>query len=323
MDVSFISEKINVFFRLILALSLQNGDTIGGSSNGIAGNTTDALFYPFGIAFGTDGSLFVGDYANSRVIQLPVSSSTGRVISGTGIAGNSSSQLNGPSHLYVDASSNIYVSDTLNHRAMFWANGSSIGIPITGATVGTSRIIGIAVDSAKNVYVSEVDNHRVTKWVPPNTNSSTIIAGTGVQGTDNQHLAYPFGLYLDEVYSYLYVADYYNNRIQRFTIGGSINGTTVAGGHGPGSNTNQLFQPQAVCVSKNTGAIYIADTYNTRIVRWYFGATSGVVLVGTTGSTGVSASLLNGPAGIALSQNESYLYVSDLNNNRIQRFELI
>ncbi len=313
---------LNDFLPSALALSLQDGVTVGGNSNGIAGNASDALSSPFGISVAYDDSLFVSEYKNARVTHLPANSLTGSMIVGTGIVGNSSSQLNGPSHLYVDAASNIYVSDTLNKRAMFWANGSSAGVSITGTTAINSRIIGIAVDSQKNIYISEVDNHRITKWAP-NATSGTVIAGTGIQGNDSQHLAYPFGLYLDELHSYLYVADYYNNRIQRFTLGGSINATTMAGGNGPGSNNNQLYQSQALCISKKTGAIYIADTYNNRITRWNPGAMSGVTLVGITGLNGTTAALLNGPADVALSQNETYLYVSDLNNNRIQRFELI
>jgi len=39
-----------------------------------------------------------------------------------------------------------------------------------------------------------------------------------------------------------------------------MKGTTIAGGNGPESNNNQLYQTQALCVSKKTEAIYIADT---------------------------------------------------------------
>jgi sugar lactone lactonase YvrE len=205
---------------------------------------------------------------------------------------------------------------------MLWLNGSSTGVPVTGTQISSSRMVGIVADSQKNVYVSEADNHRVTKWAPNATNG-TVVAGTGTQGNDSQHLCYPYGLYLDELHSYLYVADLYNNRIQRFTLGVSMNGTTVAGGNGPGPGNNQLYYPFGLCISKKTGAIYIADTYNDRVIRWNPGATSGVTIAGVTGINGTAATLLYGPTAVALSQNETYLYVSDLNNNRIQRFELI
>ncbi|CAF1405456.1 unnamed protein product [Adineta ricciae] len=300
-------------------ISLQSGITVAGSSNGSSGSTNNALLSPFGIAIGNDDTLWISDAGNSRVMRVSGGSLNGTIIAGTGIAGSGSTQLNFPSHLFVDNASNIYISDTLNGRVMLWLNGSSSGFSVTGTTRIAGRTIGLAVDSQKNVYVAETDNHRVTKWTP-NATIGIVVAGTSTVGTDNQHLAYPFGLYLDELHSYLYVADYGNNRIQRFMLGGSLNGTTVAGGSGQGSNDSQLYFPQAVCVSKNTGAIYVADTYNNRIVRWSSGATKGVTLAGVPGT---SATLLSGPGHVALSRNETYLYVADLNNNRIQRFELI
>ncbi|CAF1233147.1 unnamed protein product [Adineta ricciae] len=300
-------------------ISLQSGITVAGSSNGSSGSTSNALLSPFGIAIGRDDSLWISDAGNSRVMRVSVGSLNGTIVAGTGTSGIASTQLNFPSHLFVDNASNIYVSDTLNGRVMLWLNGSSSGFSATGATRIAGRTIGLAVDSQKNVYVAETDNHRVTKWTP-NATTGIVVAGASTVGTDNQHLAYPFGLFLDELHSYLYVADYGNNRIQRFTLGGSLNGTTVAGGSGQGSNDSQLYFPQAVCVSKNTGAIYVADTYNNRVVRWSSGATKGVTLVGVPGT---SATLLSGPGHVALSRNETFLYVADVNNNRIQRFELI
>jgi len=95
---------------------------------------------------------------------------------------------------------------------MLWRNNS-----LTGVTAITSRIMGIVVDSQNNVYVAETDNHRVTKWAP-NATIGTVVVGTSTLGNDNQHLAYHFGLYLDELHSYLHVADYNNNRIQRFEL---------------------------------------------------------------------------------------------------------
>jgi DNA-binding beta-propeller fold protein YncE len=113
-----------------------------------------------------------------------------------------------------------------------------------------------------------------------------------------------------------------NHRIQRYELGVSANGTTVAGGHGQGSGSNQLNGPYGVCVSKRTGDIYVADTNNNRIQRWSPGATTGVTIIGITGVSGTNSTLLNGPTNVALSTNETFLYVSDCINNRVQRFEL-
>jgi DNA-binding beta-propeller fold protein YncE len=160
------------------------------------------------------------------------------------------------------------------------------------------------------------------KW-KQNATNGTLIAGTGGSGNSSQQLSWPFGLYLDELNSYLYIADMGNHRIQRYYLGVITNVTTVAGGNGYGSGNHQLNRPYGVCVSKKTGAIYIADTSNNRIQRWSPGATSGVTIAGIVGTSGTDSTLLNAPAAVALSPNETFLYVSDNYNNRVQRFELI
>jgi hypothetical protein len=153
-DVSFILKIWSIFhtslsclLSFVSALSLQYGVTVGGYSNETAGNASDVLSKPFGIIVGNDGSLYVGDTQNARVIHLPVGSLIGTVVAGTGTVGNGSNQLNYPSNLYVDAASNVYVSDTRNGRAMLWPNGSSTGTSVTSTTVLSTRVIGIVVDS--------------------------------------------------------------------------------------------------------------------------------------------------------------------------------
>jgi DNA-binding beta-propeller fold protein YncE len=211
---------------------------------------------------------------------------------------------------------------------MLWHKNSSSGIQVVGDgtsgsstnTIGSS--VGLAVDSKGNIYVSDYLNQRVMKWAP-NATSGTLVAGTtGMSGSSNQLLSRPYGLYLDETNSYLYIADVANNRIQRYRLNVTTNGTTVAGGNGAGSGSDQFNQPYGVCVSKMTGDIYIADTANHRIQRWSPGATTGVTIIGITGVSGTNATMLNSPAHVVLNKNETFLYVSDTNNHRVQRFNL-
>ena len=188
-------------------------------------------------------------------------------------------------------------------------------------TIGTS--LGLALDSHDNLYVSDLDYHRVMKW-PQNATSGMLVAGNpGLPGNSNQRLNGPYGLHLDENNSYLYIADTGNHRIQRYSLGTVANGTTVAGGNGPGPNSNQLNGPHGVYVSKSNGDIYIADRANHRIQRWSPGASSGVTIAGQTGLQGVDATMLNSPVGVTMNMNETFLYVSDRQNHRVQRYRLI
>jgi sugar lactone lactonase YvrE len=159
------------------------------------------------------------------------------------------------------------------------------------------------------------------KWAP-NATSGTMVAGTGLVGNGNNQLNRPYGLYLDEINSHLYIADLNNHRIQRYTLGIISNGSTVAGGNGAGSRSNQLNSPYAVCLSK-TGVIYIANSSNERIQRWSPGVIYGVTIAGIAGVIGTNKTLLSKPGNVALSLNETYLYVSEMNNHRVLRFKLI
>jgi sugar lactone lactonase YvrE len=131
---------------------------------------------------------------------------------------------------------------------------------------------------------------------------------------------------LDEDNSYIYIADTSNNRIQRFSLlGGSLNnGTTIAGGNDAGSTNKQLSSPYSVYVSKKTKALYISDSRNNRIQRWNQGERSGVTIAGDpNGNSGSNATMLSFPHGLALNNEETFLYVVDTFNNRIQRFQIV
>ncbi|CAF1143376.1 unnamed protein product [Rotaria sordida] len=101
-------------------------------------------------------------------------------------------------------------------------------------------------------------------------------------------------------------------------------GIAVAGGNGAGPESSQLNYPRAVVVSYKNGAIYVSDSHNNRVQRWEMNASYGVTIAGSpSGQSGSSASLLFYPTGLALDPNETYLFVCDTGNNRVQRFRLI
>jgi hypothetical protein len=310
------------------ALSLQNGITVGGYGNGTPGNALNALNSPGGLSLDYNGLIYVSDFNNNRVIKLQEGSLVGSIVAGTGVGGSGASQLSCPAGLYIDASINIYVVDSFNFRVMLWRMNSSGGILVVGSgSSGSSSSTlsyagGVVMDSLGNLYICDTYNHRVMKWAP-NTTNGILVAGTGVAGNSNQQLNMPYTLCLDESNAYLYIADGLNHRIQRYNLLYPMNCTTVAGGNGPGTGSHQLNAPIGVRLSKRTGAIYIADSNNHRIQRWIPGATNGVTITGVTGLSGTNATLLNQPRHLFLSLNETQLYVSDGNNHRVQRFELI
>ncbi|CAF1256930.1 unnamed protein product [Adineta ricciae] len=308
--------------------SLQLGTTVGGRSNGASGNLLDALQNPAGLFIDPYGFIYVSDLANNRVIRLREGSLNGTIVAGDGTAGATNARLYQPAGIYLDSAMNMYISDSKNYRVMLWKQNTSTGIRVAGTGFPGSLLSqlnnsgAILLDSVGNMYISDTTNHRVLKWAL-NASSGTIVAGTGVAGPTSNQLNTPYGICLDETNSYLYIADTLNHRIQRYRLGNPNNGTTIAGGNGGGTGNNQFNAPVGVYLSNKTGALYVADHLNSRIQRWDAGATNGVTVAGITNVTGANASLLSAPYSVILNANETFLYVTDYYNNRVQRFTLI
>ena len=263
------------------------------------GSSMTQLNSPNDIFVTTNGTLYVADYNNKR-IQIFGPSNTTALLSQIG--------MGSPITVCVDNASNYYVTEiqSPNNRISKWPSNQTI--------LTLFNAYGIAIDSGKNLYLSTLSNTTIFWNATSSKNTTIVSASMGLRG--------PRHLYLDEENQALYIADSQNNRIVKFHLGvGNL--TVVAGGHGAGTATNQLSYPAGVCVSKRDGTMYVADTNNNRIQKWMVNGTVGVTVVGNTnGTSGNGAYELNGPYSVALNTAETFLYVADSNNNRIQRISL-
>ena len=315
---------------MYLAVSIYNGDTVAGYVNGTIGNDSLGLHGPAGLYVIPNGDLYVTDAGNSRVQLFTNGSLFGKIVAGNGINGSSLAQLSLPITVYVNILNyDVYVADNSNQRVQLWSVNATVGRTVAGgSTAILGRPTGVRLDSQGNLYISENSpQSRILRWLPNSTNGSygTLFAGNGSAGSGAQLLNSPRHLDIDINNQYIYVADYGNHRIQRFSIT-NINstGVTVAGGNGSGTGPTQLKSPRSVCISKKTGALYIADTLNHRVQRWTIDGTQGFTIAGDPASTsGVTADKLFNPAGVALNAEETYLFVADQGNNRVQRFHLL
>ncbi|CAF2127410.1 unnamed protein product [Rotaria magnacalcarata] len=100
---------------------------------------------------------------------------------------------------------------------------------------------------------------------------------------------------------------------------GAKEGIVVAGGQGDGNALTQLQYPVGIFVD-TLGRLYVADTWNHRVMRWTQGANQGTVIVGGNGR-GAGANQFNYPFGLSFDRHGN-LYVVDADNNRVQRFSI-
>ncbi|CAF1383615.1 unnamed protein product [Adineta ricciae] len=201
---------------------------VGGSGCGSSLNT---FYWSDGIYVDRFSNIYVSDCNNDRVLKFPpnsTSSTLSVIVAGTGTAGSALNQLNTPSGIFVDESDNdtLYVVDRLNNRVMKYRANDTNGTVVAGGNgLGSSfnqlyDPRDVYVDSFGTVYVSDTANHRIMKWVKNAKNGTLVVGVTGVTGTTPSRLNNPYGIRLDKSGN-LYVADYTNDRVQRFTIDNS------------------------------------------------------------------------------------------------------
>ena len=323
-----------------LALSLLSGTTPLSAATVVAGSATVGLNYPYTILVNhtTDNAILVTDCMNHRVLRFYDNRLTIDNVSLLVQNWSGGNALSMPFSVAIDSNqkSTLYVSDFFDQYVIKLSNMQVISpVPTFVAGVkGTSgsgtntftNPAGIAVDKNGNLIIADVTNNRVMLW-PPNSTSGMVVAGLGSAGNDALSFNSPIGVFLDANSSYMYVTDAGNHRVQRFALVAGIpvnNGTTAAGGQGVGSTNQQLNTPFSVQVSKKSGAMYIADSLNHRIQRWNLNEPTAVTIAGDpNGIAGSDPLRLSYPYGVALNDEETFLYVVDTGNHRVQRFDLV
>ncbi|CAF0795714.1 unnamed protein product [Adineta steineri] len=95
-------------------------------------------------------------------------------------------------------------------------------------------------------------------------------------------------------------------------------GITVAGGHGGGNQTNQLFYPCGFFLDVNENLI-ITDYWNNRIVKWDYNTTYGEVIAGGN-ERGKNHDQLNSPRDVIDERQYNSFIICDRDNRRVVRW---
>lgn len=227
-----------------------------------------------------------------------------------------------PRDMCGDALGNLYVVDNVSYAVVKIPAGSNTGIIVAGGNGKGSALNqffspqSVAIDAVGNLYVSDALMNRVTKWAPGATSGVTVAgSNTGASGSAANLLEGPQNICLDASGN-LYIADRWNNRIQKWAPG-AVSGITVAGGNGSGTAENQIAEALDVGVDAN-GNVYVADYFNNRISKWAPGASTGVTVAGG-GGYGNTANKFNFTTALHVMPNGDF-YVRDQSNYRIQKY---
>ena len=128
---------------------------------GRSGSGDGQLNGPSGIAFDSQGTVWVVDSLNHRVQSF---SQIGEFQSKFGKRGGGDGDLEMPWGICIDRQDNIYVADWGNNRVQKFAPTGELLVKFEGSSAGVGSLkgpSGVAVDSDGDVYVTDWGNHRV------------------------------------------------------------------------------------------------------------------------------------------------------------------
>jgi sugar lactone lactonase YvrE len=172
--------------------------------------------------------------------------------------------------------------------------------PVVGADLRFGRLGGLAIDSTGTFVVSDVDGGKIVRLSP-----SLKPIKTTLFSTDGSYDMQNPGVPLVRSTGELLVPDFGSDKVFRFDSLGnyiaSIDGTV-----------GKMFADPSQVAEDSTGAIYIADSNNHRIVKFSPDGT----FEWEVGSLGTAAGQFKHVGGIAVTPSQQVL-VSDVLNNRI------
>jgi len=280
---------------------------LGYSGDGITGGAPNAsLYHPYGEAVDSTGNIYIADF-NNCVVRKVDTTGTITTIVGTNVCGYSgdgtkgtAAQLDGPAGVSLDGLGNLYIADYYNcvirklvlstDVISTYAGNHSCGYSGDSGNATNAElanVAGVANDTAGNVYIADTTNYVIRMVIKATAKISTI-AGNHTAGYNGDggvatsaEMNQVFNLAVNGAGTTVTFADYYNQRVRQFTVGGSIatvagNGTASFSGDGGAATSAELDYPEGVAVS-STGTVYVSDSNDYHVRKFTVGGNISTV----------------------------------------------
>jgi sugar lactone lactonase YvrE len=286
---------------------------------------------PFGVAIGTDGTLYISDAGDSNRIRKLTREGTLLTFAGEteGFDDGIPASFNTPSGLALDTEGNLYIADTGNNRvrkvttegvvSTIAGNGSAGYADGPAASAEFNGPIGVAVDEHNNVYVADTYNDRIRKISSDGV--VTTVAGSAGPGyrdgaATTAQFDTPCGIAI-KADGTLIVADTGNGKLRQIAANGDVMSISITFNDDP--NRSWLRTPIGLALTHD-GFLYVTEQDRGTVVQI---APSGkaVVLAGNHQgyAEGFGADArFNHPTGIALDSTGN-LIVADSANYLVRR----
>jgi len=277
---------------------------------------------PRSLAFAKDGTVYVADSRNHRVLHLDME---GKVLHEWGTFADgvntpvASGTFNEPWGIAVAPDGSVYVTDTWNHRVeKFTSTGKFItawGIFGQGETPDSFYgPRGLAVDAEGRVYITDTGNKRIAVF----DGSGNFITQFGSAGLDPGLFDEPVGITVDKNGT-VYVVDTWNQRIQTFIpveTEGDLSFVPEKQWDVYGWFGQSLDNKPFIAVNDDLH-VFVTDPDGFRVME--FDQNGALVRVWDDLNSGDSN--LGLPSGIAI-DNEGHVWVTDSLNNHLMRYTL-
>jgi sugar lactone lactonase YvrE len=237
------------------------------------------LARPLAVAVGPDGTVYVLDQADYRLLAVRPDGTETTLIGGPG------ARLAYRRAFTRDAAGKVFVADSEGVQRIdpsgtvvyvAGGGGGDVGTGAPAATVRLREVSALAAGQGGVLYLAEAARNRVLRLDPAGT--ITVVAGTGLDGDTGdggpatKANVEPAGLAADDAGN-LYIASQFGHRVRRVDPSGQITSfagrgaTTFSGGPGDGGPAAQAALNYPTAIAFHDGNLYILDTTSRPSIR--------------------------------------------------------